>query len=295
MTSPDLPAPTAALAARLVQAQFPQWAHLPVLPVAASGWDNATFHLGDHLLVRLPRAGAYANQVEIEQRWLPRLARRLPAAIPQPVGRGAPGEGFPWPWSIYRWLDGETAAASTIVDDRPLAGDLAAFLNALHRIDASGGPAAGRRNFHRGGKLAVYDGQTGQAIAALDDDGMAAPALAIWEAALASTWERSDVWVHGDLAPGNILVSEARLAGVIDFGQLAVGDPACDLVIAWTFLGLPASQLFRAAVALDDGVWARARGWALWKASILFSGAVQGPERAVRDAGRILQRVLAEA
>jgi aminoglycoside phosphotransferase (APT) family kinase protein len=259
------------LVRRLVAAQFPQWADLPVRPVKAGGWDNRTFHLGEHMSVRLPSAEHYVPQVEKEHRWLPKLAPLLPLPIPAPLGRGVPGEGYPWPWSVYRWLEGERANKANISDLNRFAIDLAKFLVALQEIDASGGPLAGKHNFYRGGPLKVYDAETRQAVAALGSEINPAAAMAVWEAALATTWQDRPVWVHGDVADGNLLVKDGRLCAVIDFGSSGVGDPACDLYIAWTFLEHESREAFRATLPLDEATWARGRGWTLWKALIMFA------------------------
>ncbi|MCG9915662.1 MAG: phosphotransferase, partial [Phenylobacterium sp.] len=191
-----------ATVAALVAEQFPQWAALSVTRVRPGGWDNRTFRLGDDLLVRMPAASHYLAQVEKEQAWLPRLASNLPLPIPAPVGVGAPGRGYPFPWSICAWIEGETVAAADGLDHETLAEDLADFLLALQAIDAGDGPVAGAHNFHRGGDPAVYDGETRAAVAALGDQIRGAEALALWEAALSTHWNRPPVWIHGDVAPG---------------------------------------------------------------------------------------------
>lgn len=260
------------LVRRLVASQFPQWAHLPVSPVTFGGKNNTTFHLGDEMSVRLPSARAYVAQVEKEQAWLPRLAPLLPLPIPEPVGLGEPGEGYPWPWSVYRWIEGETAALDRIPDLPRFARDLAGFLRALQAIDVADGPAAGQHNFFRGGPLATYDAQTRQAITDLGGSIDGATALVIWEQALAAEWSNPPVWLHGDVAAGNLLVKDGKLSAVIDFGILGVGDPACDLAIAWTLLHGEARAAFREALPLDAGTWARGRGWTIWKALIVAAG-----------------------
>jgi aminoglycoside phosphotransferase (APT) family kinase protein len=262
---------TPAVAARLVATRFPQWADLPVVPVTLDGWDNTTFRLGDHLSVRLPSGDGYVAQIEKEHRWLPVLAPRLPLPIPEPVAIGRPGAGFPRPWSIYRWIEGDHATVERIADPATFAADLAAFLAALYAIDATGGPPPGTHNFHRGGPLDVYDAQTRASIEELAREVDADAATEVWGAALDSSWDRPPVWVHGDVTASNLLVSERRLAAVIDFGCAAVGDPACDLVMAWTFFTGESAEVFRSALPFDDATWARARGWALWKALLTLA------------------------
>jgi len=259
------------LVRELIMAQFPQWAHLPIEPIAFGGWDNRTFHLGPEMTVRLPSAAAYSAQVEKEHRWLPRLAPLLPLPIPTPLAMGVPAAGYPWHWSIYRWLKGENATIERIADPRQFATALAEFLIALQRIDSTGGPPPGQHNFYRGGPLEIYDPETHQAMADLagtiDKEGV----TSVWEAALNVTWHGSPVWLHGDVSAGNLLVTKGRLSAVIDFGCLGVGDPSCDLTIAWTLFSGKSREAFRAAFALDSDTWSRARGWALWKALITLA------------------------
>ena len=287
MTAPEI---DEHLARRLVDSQFPQWADLPVTPVEHGGVDNRTFRLGERMTVRLPSADWYALQVAKEQRWLPVLAPRLPLPIPTPVARGAPGEGYPYAWSVYRWLDGEVASEPRIADLTEFATTLAGFLVALKGVEAADGPAPGRHNFFRGGPLTTYADETIDAIEALGDAIPGDAARRVWDDALAATWDSDPVWFHGDVAEGNLLLRDGRLAAVIDFGTSGVGDPACDVVIAWTLLSGPSRDAFRAALGVDSGTWSRGRGWALWKALITLDGDPDGG--AVQR--RVIERVLAD-
>lgn len=281
-----------ALARRLVAAQFPAWAGLPVRAVAPGGWDNRSFRLGDAMVLRLPSAPEYAGHVEKEQRWLPRLAPLLPLEIPTPVAMGRATEEFPWNWSIYRWIEGEPAVPRRVVDVRRFAEELARFLVALRSIDAAEGPAAGAHNFHRGGSLSVYDAQAREAIAALAPRIDAQLAGRLWEDAISSEWRMAPVWVHGDVSAGNLLVREGRLAAVIDFGAMAVGDPACDYAIAWAWPDPDARERLRLLVEADPGTWSRARGWALWKALIVHAGLVRTNPFEAASAPRVLAEIL---
>jgi aminoglycoside phosphotransferase (APT) family kinase protein len=292
MTDDDHVDIDAALVTKLVASQFPRWADLPITPVAFDGWDNRTFRLGTDMSVRLPSAGAYSAQVGKEHRWLPVLAPQLPLPIPVPLAMGVPAEGYPWNWSVYRWLEGATASTERIDDLSELATALARFLAALQRVDPTGGPPPGRHNFFRGGPPQTYDAETRDAIAALDGRIDTELATAVWEAAIASTWQGAPVWVHGDVAAGNLLVRDGRLSAVIDFGSSGVGDPACDVTIAWTLLSGESREAFRAALPVDAATWARGRGWALWKGLITLAGRISPVEAArVR---RVVDDVLAE-
>jgi len=282
------------LVRRLIATQFPQWADLPIEPVEVGGWDNKTFHLGAHMTVRLPSAASYAQQVEKEHRWLPKLAPLLPLPIPVPLAKGTPAEGYPWQWSVYRWLEGETATVERIVDLRQFATTLAHFLTALYRINPADGPPPGQHNFFRGGPLRVYDGETRQALIALEGEIDTEAANAVWEAALAATWHGSPVWFHGDIAWENLLVEDGRLSAVIDFGTSGVGDPSCDLAIAWTLFEGESRDAFRTAIQLDEATWARGRGWTLWKALITLAGHVDNNSLEAEEARRVIDEVLAD-
>lgn len=276
---------TAAVAARLVAGQFPQWAGLPVTPVALNGWDNTTFRLGDELSIRLPSADWYAAQVAKEHHWLPVLAPRLPVPIPRPVAMGRPSDDFPRPWSVYRWIAGEPASVGKIADLARFASSVAEFVAALHAIDGGDGPPAGAHSFNRGGPLSLWDEETRQLIGRTADDIDVGAVSEVWDAALASTWERAPVWVHGDVTASNLLVADGKLHAVIDFGCSAVGDPACDLVMAWTFFTGASAAAFRRGLELDEATWARGRGWALWKALLILAEEKDGRGDAL-DAAR---------
>jgi len=284
----------AALVSRLIESQFPQWARLPLAAAEPNGWDNRTFRLGSNLLVRLPSAQSYAEQVAKEHRWLPVLAPELPLPIPAPVTMGEPTAGYPWNWSIYRWLDGMPASTAAIDNLTEFAETLAHFLVCLRRIDATDGPPPGAHNFFRGGPLETYDAETRTAIAAVQESIDAELAMAVWETGLAATWYGPPVWVHGDVAAGNLLIRNGRLAAVIDFGSSGVGDPACDLTIAWTFLTGESREAFRAGLALDAATWARGRSWALWKALITYAGKLKSDPTAAAAALRVIDIVLVE-
>lgn len=285
---------TAALVRALVHEQFPRWSDLPVTPVETDGWDNRTYRLGDAMTVRLPSHARYAAAVDKEDRWLPVLAPHLPAPVPIPIATGMPGQGYPFRWSVRQWLDGRTAAVERVGSMTEFATAVAEFILALQGIDATGGPPAGEHSFYRGASLAHYDAETRESVTKLGDMLDGRRALEAWDAALATTWQEPPVWVHGDMATGNLLVRDGQLAAVIDFGTCAVGDPACDLVIAWTFFDGTSRAVFRDRVGLDDGTWARARGWALWKALITSAGGEGDP--AVEALNRhIIAEVLADA
>jgi aminoglycoside phosphotransferase (APT) family kinase protein len=284
----------AALVERLVAEQFPRWAGLPVKPVEFGGVDNRTFHLGDEMSVRLPSAAGYAGQAAKEHRWLPELGPRLPLAVPTVLARGVPAQGYPFDWSVLRWIDGETASPERIADLTGFATTLAGFLNRLHALDSVGGPAPGQHTCFRGAPLLTYDADTRQTLGRLGDRIPNAAATEVWEVALAATWHGPPVWFHGDIAHGNLLVRDGRLAAVIDFGCSAVGDPSCDVVIAWTLLSGESRAAFRATLGLDDAAWARGRGWALWKALITLADLIDTDPVQAAVSRRVIDDILDE-
>lgn len=249
------------LARRLVAGQFTQWADLPITEFPSAGTDHAIYRLGDELAVRLPRRPSAVPALAKERLWLPRFAQLLPLAIPVPLAQGAPAEGFPFPWSVYRWLDGQNVADHPVADAEDAAARLGRFVAALQRIDTTGAPPT-----FRGGPLSALDGRVRGEIRDLGAEGLLDPdvATAEWEAAIAApAWEGPPVWVHADLNPVNLLACGGRLTAVIDFGELGTGDPAIDLLPAWAWLTAWTRDLFRSQVGADDGTWVRGRGWAL--------------------------------
>jgi aminoglycoside phosphotransferase (APT) family kinase protein len=216
------------------------------------------------MAARLPRIEWAIGQVAKEARWLPELAPHLPLPISAPVAVGAPGEGFPWEWCVAPWFEGEDATPAHLDDLITAAKDLGAFVSALQRIDASAGPAAGTHNFNRGVPLAAIDAQVRRQIPEWEGEFDTGAITAAWEAAVsAPQWDGPPVWLHGDLLPVNMISNHGRLAAVIDFGCLGVGDPAADLVPAWALFAGRSREVFREVVAADEATWARARGWAL--------------------------------
>jgi aminoglycoside phosphotransferase (APT) family kinase protein len=253
-----------ALVRRLLVGQFRQWADLPLELVESYGTDHDIYRIGDHLAARLPRIGWATTQAAKEAEWLPRLAPHLPLAIPVQLAMGHPAEGYPFDWSVYEWLPGENANG-TIDDLDQAAVDLAAFVSALRRVDVTG--AHQRPPHRRGGPLVEGDEQVRRSIGELGDRIDSDATLRSWEESInAPAWNGAEVWVHGDLLPGNLLVVDGRLSAVIDFGGLNVGDPACDLQPAWNVFTGKSRLRFRAELEVDDASWLRGRGWALYQA-----------------------------
>ena len=265
---------TADLARGLIASQFPQYAHLPITQVLPGGIDNRTFRLGDELAIRMPSAEGYAASVAKEQLWLPVIARVVPLPVPEPVAAGEPDDRYPFAWSINRWMPGQSALEAPPTDTVTFARDLARFLRALQTVPTDGAPLAGAHSFFRGADPAHYDDETREAIERLGDAIDGPLATRLWEEGLAATFTGEPVWFHGDVATGNLLVQDGTLSAVIDFGTSGVGDPACDLYIAWTSLDPTARAAFLDELAVDDGTLARGRAWTLWKALITSNLAV---------------------
>jgi aminoglycoside phosphotransferase (APT) family kinase protein len=285
----------ASLVRRLLLRQFPHLAGLSIERVESGGTENAIFRLGDTFAIRLPYRAVRTTQVDKIHRWLPVLEPHLPLRIPLPVAKGAPAEGYPTQWSVCRWLPGENVTLDRLADPSQAARDLAQVIRALQRIDPSGGPAPGEHNFYRGVPLADRDSYTRAAIAKADgliDTGAVTDA---WEQDLeAPAWEGPPVWIHGDLKPGNLLVLDGRLSGVIDWGGLAVGDPATDLLPAWDLFRRESRDAFRAEVAVDDATWARGRGLALSVALVALPYYLKSNPVMVREAQYAIDQVLAD-
>ena len=281
--------PSVALVRVLVREQFPEWADLEVTEVSSQGWDNRTFRLGSVMSVRLPSGAGYAPQVDTEHRWLPFLSRYLQTPIPTPLAKGAASPQFPWAWSVYRWLDGTPLEETPTGNLDTLAVDVAAFLRALQSIPTpADAPEPEQANGFRGAPFDRYVAEGQEAVRMLDES--VQQRARIWlDQATESSWTSAPVWVHGDMAAGNLLLHDGRLGGVIDFGCMAVGDPACDLTMAWTIFDARSRGIFRDHVDQAPETWSRARGWALWKALITLRSA---PPRSAKS--RLAQRTLSE-
>jgi aminoglycoside phosphotransferase (APT) family kinase protein len=253
------------LAKKLIAIQFPEYADLTIAEVEQQGHDNRTYRIGDSMLIRMPTAESYALKIPKEQELLPKLAKHLSVAIPVPIKMGKPSEDYPYPFSIYRWLEGRSANHLTL-DEATLeniAFQLAKFLKELEDITDVEGPSPDQHNWWRGDHVSVYDSGTREQISELADIIDSNSALELWESACATKWNNAPIWIHGDFAVGNILIKDNKLSGVIDFGGTGMGDPACDLVIAWTYLSGKARDIFISTMDMDEDTWLRARAWVL--------------------------------
>lgn len=282
------------LVRQLLRSQFPQWADLPIVPMSSGGWCNVAFRLGEQMVVRLPRHCAYVEAISKEYRWLPFLSPMLPYPIPRAVAMGKPGQGYLWPWLILRWIDGEIATPERIANLADFAIEVGHFLTAMHYINPAIGPAPGQHNFHRGGSLQHYDAEVQHALVALSGKIDTKAASDVWEKALARTWTEPPVWIHGDVSVGNLLVRGGRLHAVIDFGNAGVGDPACDLAMAWTCFEGTSRDAFQRALPLDEATWARGRGWALWKAMVIAAGISTSNAFEAAQPFRVIGKVIAD-
>ena len=258
------------LVKNLIRSQFPKWQNLNITPIEKSGWDNRTFHLGHEMLVRLPSAERYASQPEKEFEWLPRLSSYISLPIPSPIAKGTPTSDYPFSWTITRYIKGKTVNRERISDMKDFVYDLTKVLKEIHSANTENAPIAGQHNFYRGGDLNVYHEETCNAIKKLKDTLPSNKLSEIWDTAVSSRWEQKSVWVHGDVAVGNLLINKGVLCAVIDFGSSAVGDPACDYVMGWTFFDVHHRKLFFELLDCDKETIERAKGWALWKALITY-------------------------
>jgi aminoglycoside phosphotransferase (APT) family kinase protein len=257
------------LVRRLLRVQFPQWAELPLRLVEPSGTDHTIFRVGDELVARFPAVEYATQQVLREARWVPFLAAKVPLELSVPVALGEPGEGYPWSWSIVRWIDGERATRDNL-DLARGAVDLAEFIRALQACDPAGGPEPGQTTSLRGRPLSVWDGRLDEWVAKLDGvPEIDAAVEAFAEGRAAPPWDRPPVWLHGDLT-GNLIARDGTLVGVIDSG-FAVGDPACDLMPGWSLFRGEDRRRFFEQVGLDDATILRSRAWTIAPALIGLS------------------------
>ncbi|MGV6849351.1 MAG: aminoglycoside phosphotransferase family protein [Marinibacterium sp.] len=287
----EITIPTA-LATRLIDAQFPKLAGRPVRPLSATGTDNAMFRLGGDLLLRFPRRPSANLLIRREWEWLPYM-QNLPLAVPEPVEMGEPALGYPSPWMILKWIPGDPARLTPLGGSEAAAETLAHFARALRDLPGDGGPIAGSANHNRGAPLATLDDTVRQSIAALPKGHHPDDLAALWDAALAAPeWSGAPLWLHGDLSEGNLLTFDGRLGAVIDFGLMARGDPAVDLIPAWSLFKGPARARFLDAAHLDDATEARGRGWALYTAVIDLACYGDGHAALARQARRTLDALL---
>lgn len=290
------------LVRQLLADTFPQWAELPLRAVPSEGTDNALFRLGNNLMVRLPRRDEAMGQIEKEVAWLPKLAPYLPLLVPEPLASAKASEIFPRPWSICHWVEGhhiDENSDTPSVDLSTCARDLAGFVLKLQSIDAAGGPEPGSHNFHRGTALANLDRYARHSLdRILDIGGLIDVDLTreAWERALAAkAWDAPSVWIHGDLHGGNLLAREGKLVGIIDWGGLGVGDPAPELIPAWTLFDEDARGVYREALKVDDDTWERGKGWALFVAVTALPYYLHTNPSMVAMARRIIRNLLPEA
>ncbi|MDV9174031.1 aminoglycoside phosphotransferase family protein [Streptomyces sp. W16] len=284
-----------ALVGRLLAAQFPQWAELPLTLVEQAGSDHVIHRLGETMSVRLPRSDWADGEAAKQHTWLRRLAPLLPLPVPEPLGLGTPDCGYAWHWSVTRWLDGTTATVEGLADPDLTARQLGEFLRTLHEIPPAGALVPGVHPELVRAPLADRDEATRAAIGAVAGVFDAAALTEVWDNALrAPAWEREPVWCHGDFHTGNLLTVDGHLSAVIDFGGVGMGDPACDLVVAYTLLSATSRSVFREAVGLDDATWTRGLGWALATGLNAHTSYAATEPHVARQTTRQLTEVLAE-
>jgi aminoglycoside phosphotransferase (APT) family kinase protein len=280
------------LAQSLIASQFPQFSHLPITPVPNQGWDNRTFRLGEALTLRLPANPSYAEAVQKEARALTALSPHLSLALPEVIALGEASAAYPLPWSIRRWIKGETLDQSPVKDRLTFAKSLATTLSDLRAAPTIPGLAAGKHSFFRGCHPSHYADEVAICLNALETQIDTKRCEQIWQSGMTSTWDTDPVWFHGDIASGNLLLQNGQLTALIDFGTCGTGDPACDLTMAWTYFTAEERQIFKTALGLDEATWTRARSWALWKALVTRAGRSSPDSNGAQD--RALTALLQE-
>jgi aminoglycoside phosphotransferase (APT) family kinase protein len=277
------------LVKQLLTEQFPHLANKLLTVVRSTGTVNAIYRLGDDLYVRLPRLEEWAESIDNEWTWLPKLAPHISLTIPKPIVRGKPTNWYPCPWAIYHWIKGSLYQDDLIRDERQVAYDLVNFILELRSIDSLGAPRGGRR------PLVELDAETRSAIESSRGviDTEAVPEA--WARSLESTpWDGKPVWIHGDLLKSNLLVQGGRLCAVLDFGGVGIGDPAADVVPAWSVFNKIGRETFRQALDVDDDTWSRARGYALHQALMIIPYYPKTNPEFVTMAKRTVEEILTE-
>lgn len=282
----------------LIENQCPQWATLPLNPVVSSGTDNALFKLGDEYVVRLPRVewspGDIGKNINKEWEWLPKIANLLNVPISAPLFKGEPDDNYPWPWTITKWNEGNNPNFEEKNEYASLARDLASFLNELHKIELVNGPIS-RRGIPL--KTKTLDEETRKALSELEGEIDIQSTILLWDhLSNIPYWSKTPLWVHGDFLPGNILIQNYSLNAVIDFSDVGMGDPACDLVIAWSLLNANSRKIFKENLDhIDENTWERGRGWALSIAVIMLPYYKNSNPVLAKLARRIIAQILSEA
>lgn len=252
-TSPEL-------VRELLRSQYPSLANETIADTPLHGTDSDTYRIGEHHAVRLPIIDWAVGKQEHIRPWLPWINDRISTPVPIPVYYGTPDCGYPHDWTIYPWLPG--APLDFGVNDAQVARDIAAFLQELRSMPIDDAPAAGRSPH-------ALDDDVRTCLAQLTESDHRDELIAIWDEMMTTpAWDGKDVvWMHGDVAPGNLLFIDAAFAGAIDWTEIGVGDPASDLQVAWNFFGPEGRSAFRVAMMVDDEMWFRARARAFAQAS----------------------------
>lgn len=281
------------LVTSMLASQFPQWAALAIAPVAIAGTDNAMLRLGDELYIRLPRTPSAAAALERENRYPALLSAHLPIPVPVPLALGQPQAGYPFGWCVGRWIKGQTPICGE--GSHVLAQQLGEFVHALHAIPISDPELQECLTSYRGGPLGARDALTRSAIAQCGDYLDTDILLQVWEI-VSQIQENSagPCWIHTDIQPGNLLVNEDKLAAVIDWGGMAVGDPAVDLIVAWNLLDKNNRDVFKRAVDTDTATWVRGRAWALSIGVIAYAYYVEKEPVLARTSRYQIEQVAAE-
>ena len=277
------------LVRRLLATQLPHLVDLPVEAIQSTGTVNAIFRIGDDLCARLPRIQRWVAALEKEIEWLPKLAPHLSLAVPEPVAKGEPESGYPFPWAVYRWINSDTFASDHILDERQAGADLAMFVAELRRIEISGAPHSGRK------PLRQLDSNTRAAIESMEGTIDTDAATAAWDICLrAPEWNGRPVWRHCDLLPPNLLVENGNIKAILDFGGAGIGDPAIDVVAAWSVFGKDGRDTFLSTLNVDDGTWARGRGFALHQALLIIPYYHETNPAFVAMAKRTVREIIAD-
>lgn len=285
------------IAKELIDSQFPQYKELKIEKIASQGHDNTTFQLGANYTISFPNKDMYQESIQSVYDFLPKIQEYLSIKIPIKMHIGNPSTLFSYRWSIQRYIEGQSSnLILESIDLNQFATELAKILKEFKNIknlDRENKLRPSPKNFFRGGDLIIYKSDIEQSLSILKDEQIDKVWInKIWKHAISVPWKGENLFVHGDIAQGNIIFNDNKLEGIIDFGTMACGDPACDLMMAWnTFTG-ESRAIFKKIVDYDNDTWIRGMAWTLWKGLLEISQTSKSNANDWKNPQKVIEEII---